>query len=126
MNCRVLAAFVLAAASATVAFASPADDTEELAEALIAQCWPDLAEDLLARAARERSLTWSEEAVAASAHLATLELAASAIEDPFWRKEALLDVLGQTDTFVGRFEGTRAAATRKRGLPDLVAATGET
>jgi tetratricopeptide (TPR) repeat protein len=120
MNCRVLAAFVLVAACRTAAFAAPPDDTDALAEALIAHGWPDLAEDLLARAARERPLTWSEEAIAESARLATLETAAKAIEDPYWRKEALLDVLAQTDTFVGRFEGTTAAETRKSDLPQLV------
>jgi tetratricopeptide (TPR) repeat protein len=120
MNCRVLAAFVLVAACCTSAFAAPPDDTGELAEALIAQGWPDLAEDLLARAARDRPLTWGEEATTASAHLATLETAAKGIEDPFWRKEALLDLLAQTDTFVGRFEGTPAADTRKSEIPQLV------
>jgi tetratricopeptide (TPR) repeat protein len=120
MNCRVLAAFVLVATCRTAAFAAPPDDTGELAEALIAQGWPDLAEDLLARAARDRPLTWSEEATTASAHLATLETAAKGIEDPFWRKEALLDLLAQTDTFVGRFEGTPAADTRKSEIPQLV------
>jgi tetratricopeptide (TPR) repeat protein len=125
MNCRVLAAFVLVIACRTAAFAAPPDDTGELAEGLIAQGWPDLAQDLLARAARERALTWSEEAITASAHLVTLETAAKGIEDPLWRKEALLDLLAQTDTFVGRFEGTTAAATRRSDLPDLVADIGE-
>jgi tetratricopeptide (TPR) repeat protein len=125
MNCRVLAAFVLVAACSTVALAAPPDDTDEFAEALIAQGWPDLAEDLLARVARERPLTRSEEAIAASAHLATLEKAAKEIEDPYWRKEALLDLLAQTDTFLGRFEGTTAAQTRKSDLHRLVMDIGE-
>ena len=126
MNGRVLAALVLVAACPSAAFAAPPDDTGELADALIAQGWPDLAEDLLARTARERPLTWSEEATAVSAHLAVLGTAAMEIEDPYWRKEALLDVLAQTDTFVGRFEGTTAAGTRKSGLPELVLEIGET
>ena len=120
MNGRVLVASVLVAACGTAAFADPPDDTGELAEALIAQGWPDLAEDLLARAAQERPLNWSEEAIAASAHLVTLEKAASEIDDPYWRKEALLDLLAQTETFVGRFHGTTAAETRKSDLPLLV------
>jgi tetratricopeptide (TPR) repeat protein len=119
MNHRTLAAFVLVVACRTAAFAAPPDDTAELAEALIAHGWPDLAEDLVVRTARERSPTWDEEAVAASARLAALQTAAYAIEDAFWRKEALLDVLAQTDTFLGRFRGTTAAETRTRELPDL-------
>lgn len=126
MNCRVLVALVLVAAGPAAAFADPADDADDLAEALIAQGWPDLAEDLLARTARERQVTWSEEAITASAHLATLETSARAIGDPFWRKEALLDLLAQTDTYVGRFAGTSAAETRKRDLPQLCMEIGET
>ncbi len=125
MNCRVLVAIVLVVTCRTAAFAAPPDDTDELAEALIAQGWPDLAEDLLARAARDRGLTWDEEATAASAHLAVLEEAAKGIEDPYWRKEALLDLLAQTDTFVGRFEGTPAAEPRRRDLPRLCTDIGE-
>lgn len=125
MNHRVLAALVLVVACRTAALAAPVDDTEDLAEALIAQGWPDLAEDLLVRTAQERDLTWSEEAIAASAHLQTLEMAANAIEDPYWRKEALIDVLGQTDTFVGRFAGTPVAEARRNFLPDLISAIGD-
>jgi tetratricopeptide (TPR) repeat protein len=125
MNCRVLVAVVLVAACPTAAFAAPPDDTDELAAALIAQGWPDLAEDLLARASRDRGLTWDEEAAAASAHLAVLQEAASGIADPYWRKEALLDLLAQTDTFVGRFEGIPAAEQRRKDLPGLCSDIGE-
>lgn len=125
MNCRVLVAIVLAAACRTAAFAALPDDTDDLAEALIAQGWPDLAEDLLARTARERGLTWDEEAAAAAAHLTVLDEAARKIEDPYWRKEALLDLLAQTDTFLGRFQGTTAATQRRSELPQLCTDIGD-
>lgn len=125
MNHRVFAAFVLVVACRTAAFADRPDDTDEFAEALIAQGWPDLAEDVLARASRERALEWREEAIVESARLAKLQITAAAIADPYWRKEALLDLLGQTDTFVGRFEGTSAAEKRKSELPDLFAEIGD-
>ena len=119
MNYRVAAALVLVVLCTTAALADPRDDTEEFAGALVAHGWPDLAEDVLARAARERSLTWGEEAMASAAHLAVLEEAAKKVEDPFWRMEALLDVLVQANTFVGRFEGTTATETWKTELPQL-------
>jgi tetratricopeptide (TPR) repeat protein len=94
-------------------------DDIEFARALVDNGYPDLAERLLAVKVKAGSAGGQADAQVAAIKLDVAQDAASRIEDPVARNEALVKVLADKEKFIEDFKGKDAAEDVRNALPDL-------